>query len=67
MPRLLLLLPATTYRAEAFLDAARLVPVSVILGMERVPEGFPIASDNVLLLDLRHPEAAAHTVAEFAR
>ena len=67
MPRLLLLLPATTYRAEAFLEAARLVPVSVTVGMERVPEGVPIASGDVLLLDLYHPEAAAHTVVEFAR
>ncbi|MDO8356268.1 MAG: ATP-grasp domain-containing protein [Nitrospirota bacterium] len=67
MPRLLFLLPATTYRAEAFLEAARLVPVSVTVGMERVPEGFPIASGDVLLLDLYHPEAATHTVVEFAR
>ena len=67
MPRLLLLLPATTYRAEAFLKAARLVPVSVTVGMERIPEGFPIASGDVLLLDVYHPEAAAHTAAEFAR
>ena len=67
MPRLLFLLPATTYRAEAFLEAARLVPVSVTVGMQRVPEGFPIASGDVLLLDLYHPEAATHTVVEFAR
>lgn len=67
MPRLLLLLPATTYRAEAFLEAARLVPVSVTVGMERIPEGFPVASDDVLLLDIHHPQAAAQTVNEFAR
>jgi biotin carboxylase len=35
--------------------------------MQRVPEGFPIASGDVLLLDLYHPEAATHTVVEFAR
>ena len=67
MPRLLLLLPATTYRAEAFLEAARLVPVSVTLGMERAPEGVPAASGDLVLLDLHHPTAAAHTAAEFAR
>ena len=67
MPRLLLLLPATTYRAEAFLEAARLVPVSVTVGMERVPAGFPVASGDVLLLDVQHPQAAAQTVVEFAR
>lgn len=67
MPRLLLLLPVTTYRAEAFLEAARLVPVSVTVGMEGIPEGFPIVSGDVLLLDVHHPQAAAQTVAEFAR
>lgn len=67
MPRLLLLLPTTTYRAEAFLEAARRVQVSVTIGIERVPEGLPVASDNVLLLDVRHPQAAARTVVEFVR
>ncbi len=67
MPRLLLLLPATTYRAEAFLEAARRVQVSVTIGIERVSEGLPVASSDVLLLDVRHPQAAAQTVVEFAR
>ena len=67
MPRLLLLLPATTYRAEAFLEAARRVQASVTLGMERIPEGLPVPSDDVLLLDIRHPQAAAQTVVKFAR
>jgi biotin carboxylase len=67
MPRLLLLLPATTYRAEAFLEAARRVQVSVTIGIERVSEGLPVSSSDVLLLDVRHPQAAAQTVVEFAR
>ena len=67
MPRLLLLLPATTYRAEAFVEAARLVHVSVTIGMEWAPEGLPVPSSDVLLLDVRHPQAAAQTVVEFAR
>ena len=67
MPRLLLLLPTTTYRAEAFLEAARRMQVSVTIGMERIPEDLPVASEGVLLLDIRHPQAAAQTVAEFAR
>jgi biotin carboxylase len=67
MPRLLLLLPTTTYRAEAFLEAARRVQVSVTIGIERVSEGLPVASSDVLLLDVRHPQAAAQTVVEFAR
>ena len=67
MPRLLLLLPAATYRAEAFLDAARTLNLSVTIGMERVPEGLPDASRDVLLLDVRDPQATAQTVVEFAR
>ena len=67
MPRLLLLLPTATYRADAFLDAARLLRVSVTIGMERIPEGFPVSSDEVLLLDIRYPQAAARTVVEFVR
>ncbi|MDH3503058.1 MAG: ATP-grasp domain-containing protein [Nitrospirota bacterium] len=67
MPRLLLLLPTTTYRAEAFLEAARRVQVSITIGTERAPEGLLVASDNVLLLDVRHPQAAAQTVVEFVR
>jgi biotin carboxylase len=35
--------------------------------MERIPEGFPVSSDDVLLLDIRYPQAAARTVVEFAR
>jgi biotin carboxylase len=67
MPRLLLLLPTTTYRAEAFLEAARRVQVSVTIGTERIPESLLVASDHVLVLDVRHPQAAAQTVVEFVR
>ena len=67
MPRLLLLLPTATYRAEAFLDAARSLELSVIIGMEWAPEGLPVPSGDVLLLDVRHPQAAAQTAVEFAR
>ena len=67
MPRLLLLLPTATYRAEAFLAAARSLQLSVTIGMEHVPESLPVPSGGVLLLDVRHPQAAAQTVVEFAR
>ncbi len=67
MPRLLLLLPTTTYRAEAFLEAAHFMHVSVTRGMERVPEGLAVSSGDVLLLPVRHPQAAAQTVIEFAQ
>jgi len=67
MPRLLLLLPTATYRAEAFLDAACSLQLSVIIGMEWAPEDLPDSSGDVLLLDIRHPQAAAQTVVEFAQ
>ena len=67
MPTLLLLLPTRTYRAEAFLEAARRVNISVILGMERVPEALPDSSSNVLLLDVQQPHLAAQTAAASAR
>ena len=67
MPRLLLLLPTATYRAEAFLDAARRLQLPVTIGVERVPEGLPVSSGDVLLLDVRDPQAAAQTVVEFAQ
>jgi biotin carboxylase len=35
--------------------------------MEWAPEDLPDSSGDVLLLDIRHPQAAAQTVAEFAR
>lgn len=67
MPRLLLLLPATTYRAEAFLEAARLVPVAVTVGMERVAEYVPVASNDILLLNIHDHLAATQTVIKFVR
>ena len=67
MPRLLLLLPTATYRAEAFLDAARSLQLSVTIGMERVPEGLPVSPDDVLPLDVRDPQAAAPIAVAFAR
>ena len=67
MPKLLLLLPTATYRAEAFLDAACSLGVSVTIGMERVPEGLPVPSGDVLLLNVRDPRAAGKTALEFAR
>ena len=67
MPRLLLLLPTATYRAEAFLDAARSLQLSVTIGMEQAPEGLPVSPGDVLPLDVRDPQAAAQTVIAFAQ
>ena len=67
MPRLLLLLPTRTYRAEAFLAAARCLHVSVTIGCERRPEELTSSSDELLPIDVRDPEAAAPIAVVFAR
>jgi biotin carboxylase len=67
MPRLLLLLPTRTYRAEAFLAAARRLQVSVTIGSERCPEGLTNSSGEFLPLDVRDPQAAAPIAVTFAR
>ena len=66
MPRLLLLLPTATHRAEAFLDAACNLGVSVTIGMERIPQGLPVPSGDVLLLNVRDLQTTAKTAVEFA-
>jgi biotin carboxylase len=65
--RLLLLLPTTTYRTEAFLEAARALGVEVIVASEQratLQEALP---DGLLTLDFLKPDVAAREVAEFAR
>lgn len=67
MPRLLLLLPAFTYRADAFMDAARSLQVDVTVGTERnaVLPGPP--STDLLPLDLGDADEAAQAVLRYAR
>ena len=66
MPRLLLLLPTRTYRAEAFLAAARDLHISVTIGCERRPEALTSSSGEFLPLDVRNPQAAAPIAVAFA-
>ncbi|MDZ4732753.1 MAG: ATP-grasp domain-containing protein [Nitrospirota bacterium] len=67
MQRLLLLLPTRTYRADAFLAAARNLHVVVTIGCERHPEEPTNSSDELLLLDVRDPQAAAPIAVAFSR
>jgi biotin carboxylase len=67
MARLLLLLPTTTYRTEAFVDAALELGVELVCASER-PNVFEArAPDNLLTLDFGDPAGAAETIAAFAR
>ena len=60
MPRLLLLLPTTTYRAEAFLDAARKLDLDVTVGSEA--DAVTPSSAGFLPLSFRDVEKAKRAV-----
>jgi len=67
LPRLLLLLPSTTYRTTAFVEAARRIGVDLTVASER-PSTLQAANpDGLLTLDFPHPEHAAAEAQTFAR
>jgi biotin carboxylase len=66
MDRLLLLLPTTTYRTQAFLDAARTLGVDVVCASEEPSTFETQAPDHLLTLDFADPDASAVKVATFA-
>jgi biotin carboxylase len=66
MERVLLLLPTTTYRTQAFLDAARGLGVEVVCASERPNVLEERAPDTLLTLDFDDPESAAAAVRRFA-
>src|SRR2546425_3092341 len=67
MPRLLLLLPATTYRAEAFLEAARKLKLEVTVGSKRANRLANQHAVDFLPLNFNGLEATTHAAVEFAR
>lgn len=67
MARLLLLLPTTTYRAAAFLEAARRLKLDVTVGSERGPALAEHQSSAELVLDFRHVEDSVRKAIEFSR
>src|SRR5262252_10287385 len=66
MPRLLLLMTTTTYRASAFLDAARRLQVTAVVGSDQPQALEALTPGSTLTLDFCHPEASAHTITAFA-
>jgi biotin carboxylase len=66
MDRLLLLLPTTTYRTQAFLDAAQTLGVDVVCASEKPSTFEAHAPDNLLTLDFADPDAAAAKVADLS-
>src|SRR5881397_1245698 len=67
MPRLLLLLPTTTYRAEAFLDAARKLKLDVVVGSKRAAMLEDLGDAAFLPFNMHDLEEAVRSVVEFAR
>ncbi|MEP6888690.1 MAG: ATP-grasp domain-containing protein [Nitrospirales bacterium] len=66
MPRILLLLPSTTYRAEAFLEGARKLSLDIILGLERTAVLIDRPEYDWLSLNFSEPERSVDAVVEYA-
>ncbi len=66
MPRVLLLLPTTTYRTKAFVDAALKLDVDVVAASEQPSTLASKNPEGLLELDFSDPERAARQAREFA-
>ena len=67
MPRLLLLISTQSYRAGAFLDAARALGVEFTVGSNRAQALAGLNPAGHLELDFRDPNAALERIVEFSR
>jgi biotin carboxylase len=65
MPRILLLLPTTTYRAPDFLAAAARMKVDVVAASEAPSAMASRHPESLVTLDLRDPEASARAALEY--
>jgi len=59
MPRVMLLMSSNTYRARAFLEAARAAGIEVVVGTDREPVFATANPEGLLALELANPLAAA--------
>lgn len=66
MPRVLLLLPSSTYRAGDFIAAAEVLGAEVVVASERRQALAGLMGERALRVDLRHPEVAAETIVDAA-
>jgi biotin carboxylase len=67
MPRVLLLLPTTTYRTKAYLEAALKLGVEVVAASEISSSLENRNPENLLTLNFFEPQKAAEQAAEYAR
>lgn len=66
MPRVLLLLPTTTYRTHAFMEAAQRLGVELTVASEVANTFARLNPSGLLRLDFDDPQEAARQVVEFA-
>lgn len=66
MPRALLLLPTTTYRTKAFIDAARRLGIDVVAASEKPSTLEGKSHGTLVTINFLDPEEAARQAAEFA-
>lgn len=66
MPRVLLLLPTTTYRAHAFMEAARRLGVEVTVASEEASTLIRLNPSGLLRLHFGDPQRAARQVVQFS-
>ena len=66
MPRVLLLLPTTTYRTKAYVDAALKLGVDVVAASEQPSTLANLNPAGLLTLDFSDPERASRQAKEFA-
>ena len=67
MPRVLLLLPTTTYRSHDFLEAARRLDVEVTVASEEPSAVEGLNPAGLLTMDFRDAEACARIARSFAQ
>ncbi len=65
MPRVLLLLPTTTYRTKAFIDAALKLGVEVTAASERKNTLGAASPDSLLTLSFFDPESAGREIVDY--
>ena len=67
MPRLLLLMTTTTYRAHDFLEAARRLGIEAVVGSDREQALADLTPGKSLALDFFHPEAGTQAIIAFSK
>ena len=67
MSRILLILPATTYRAEAFLEAAQQLDIAVTIGCDQPGPWNHLSSDGFILLDFKDIHESQNRIKKFSQ